>query len=117
MKKILVIDDDKGILEAVRAILEFDGFEVETTDRSEYIDHMEEPNLPQVILVDFLLSGKDGKNVIKQLKKDSIKSKIPVIMLSAHPEAERAATEAGADDFISKPFEMDDLLKKIKKYI
>lgn len=116
MKKILVIDDDPGILEAIRAILEFGGHIVETTADTNYVNTLNEDKLPDIILVDFLLSGKDGKEVIRQLKNDDLRKKIPVIMLSAHPSAEKAAKEAGADDFLAKPFELEELLSIVKKY-
>jgi DNA-binding response OmpR family regulator len=64
-------------------------------------------------LLDVLLSGKDGRTIARQLKSQEDTKHIPIIMFSAHPSAEQTAREAGADDFIAKPFEIDDLLEKI----
>lgn len=114
-KKILVIDDDQGILEALRAILEMADYFVDTTDDISYLDKIEEKGLPNIILVDLLLSGTDGTKVIKKLKCSKSTSEIPVIMLSAHPLAGDSARQSGADDFLAKPFDMDELLDKIQK--
>lgn len=117
MSKILIIDDDRGILDALKAILEFEGHQVQTLDKFENFPQIDASTPPDLVLVDFLLSGKDGKKVIGILKKDKISKNIPIIMLSAHPDAHIAAKQAGADDFIAKPFDMDYFLKKIKKHL
>lgn len=116
MKNILLIDDDPGILEAIKAILEFGGFRVTTAPDDNHIYDLEKDKLPSVILLDLLLSGRDGKEIAKKLKSTPKTKHLPIIMLSAHPSAQEAAIEAGADDFIAKPFDMDELLDKVKKY-
>jgi CheY-like chemotaxis protein len=73
--------------------------------------------LPDLVLLDMLLSGKDGREIVRQLKSDEKTKHIPVIMFSAHPSAERTAFEAGADDFVEKPFDIDVLLHKIERLI
>ncbi len=70
-----------------------------------------------MILLDVLLSGKDGREIVKYLKSQDETRYIPVIMFSAHPSAEETARKAGADDFIAKPFDIDELLVKIAHYI
>jgi len=115
--KILVIDDDQGILEAVKAILEFDGYEVTTAGDSEHLKSLKADKLPNLILVDLLLSGKNGKGIIKLVKENDHTKDIPIIMLSAHPDAQAAALDAGADDFLAKPFDMNNLLELVKKHI
>ncbi len=116
-KKILIIDDDQGILEAIKAILEFSDYQVETSDYSEKLILKEKNSLPDLILLDLLLSGKDGKEIAKELKGNSYTSHIPIIMLSAYPTASEAAKLGGADDFLAKPYDMDELLKKIKNHL
>ncbi len=118
MKKILVIDDDPGILEALTMILEGAKYEVDTIVKvSKDINRKLKKNLPDLILLDMLLSGSDGREIARRLKADLKTKHIPIIMLSAHPDAEQAALEAGANNFIAKPFDMDDLLAKVSKYI
>jgi DNA-binding response OmpR family regulator len=112
-KKILVVDDEPDILEFVQAILEDEGYTVATTSKGEYVETLHNGGLPNLILLDVLLSGKDGRTIARQLKSQEDTKHIPIIMFSAHPSAEQTAREAGADDFIAKPFEIDDLLEKI----
>jgi DNA-binding response OmpR family regulator len=64
-----------------------------------------------------LLSGRDGREIVKQLKSQEETKSIPVIMFSAHPSAEKTARGAGAEDFLAKPFDIDHLLAVIAKYL
>ena len=117
MKKIMVVDDDDGILDAISVLLESSNFEVETSPDGEALLKLETKNLPDLILLDVLLSGKDGRELCKILKSQKSTKQIPIIMLSAHPSASETVADFGADDFIPKPFEMDELLNKIHKHL
>lgn len=116
-KKILVVDDEQDILDFLQIILEEEGYNVMTTDKGEYLEKLHNDGLPDVILLDMLLSGKDGREIVKYLKSQEETKHIPVIMFSAHPSAEESARKAGADDFVAKPFEIDVLLDKIAQYV
>ena len=117
-KKILVVDDDPDILDALRFILEDVGYEVKTTEKGEYAENLRDTNggLPDVIILDVLLSGKDGRLICQKLKSQEDTKLIPIIMISAHPNAKQSVKAVGADDFIAKPFDMDELLAKIAQY-
>lgn len=112
-KKLLIVDDEPDILEFLQVILEEEGYEVLTSTKGEYLEQLHNGGLPQLILLDVLLSGKDGRDIVKHLKTQDETKHIPVIMFSAHPSAEQTALAAGAEDFIAKPFNIDDLLAKI----
>jgi DNA-binding response OmpR family regulator len=116
-KKILVVDDEPDILEFLQVILEEEGYAVLTSEKGEFLEQLHNGSLPELILVDVLLSGKDGREIVKHLKSQEETKPIPVIMFSAHPSAEQTAREAGAEDFIAKPFEIDELLAKIGNYL
>src|ERR1700730_135529 len=116
-KKILVVDDEPDILEFIQIIFEDAGFLVVTTDKGEYLDKLNNGALPDLVLLDMLLSGKDGREIVKHLKRQERTKHIPVIMFSAHPGAEKTALAAGATDFVEKPFDIDVLLKKISRYV
>jgi CheY-like chemotaxis protein len=116
-KKILVVDDEPDILEFIQVILEEEGYEVLTSVKGEFLEQLRNGGLPNLILVDVLLSGKDGREIVKHLKSQEETRHIPVIMFSAHPSAEQTAREAGAEDFVAKPFEIDELLAKVTKYL
>ena len=116
-KRILVVDDEPDILEFLQIILEDEGYAVVTSDKGEYLEQLHNGGLPHLILVDVLLSGKDGREIVKYLKGQEATKAIPIIMFSAHPSAEETARQAGADDFIAKPFSIDVLLAKIAHFL
>jgi DNA-binding response OmpR family regulator len=116
-KHILVVDDEPDILEFLQVILEEEGYTVVTSDKGEFLEQLHNGGLPFLILVDVLLSGKDGREIVKYLKSQEETKSIPVIMFSAHPSAEETARQAGADDFLAKPFDIDVLLAKIAQYL
>lgn len=115
-RKILIADDDPAICDAVQFMLEEEGYAVDTTVNGETIYKME-ANFPDVLLLDIWMSGQDGREICKYLKKKSMTKHIPIIMLSASRDIASSAREAGADDFLAKPFSMDDLLAKIANHI
>ena len=117
-KKILVVDDDPDILDALQFMLEDAGYEVKTTEKGEYAENLHDTNggLPDVIILDVLLSGKDGRLICQKLKSQEETKRIPIIMMSAHPNAKQSVAQVGADDFLAKPYDIDDLLAKIAKY-
>src|SRR5436305_5037345 len=116
-KKILVVEDDPDTVEFLRELLELEGYTVATTDKAEYVEKLHSSDLPNLILLDVLLSGKDGREIVKYLKRQEETRHIPVIMFSAHPSAEKTARQAGADDFIAKPFEVDELLEMMERWV
>jgi len=116
-KKLLVVDDDADILEFLKVILEDEGYTVVTTDKDDYLEKLQDEPLPNLILLDLLLSGKDGREIVKYLKTNEKTHHIPIIMFSAHPSAREITKQAGADDFVAKPFEIDLFLKKVAHYL
>ncbi len=118
-KKILAIDDDADILDAIRFTLEGEGYEVTTAEKGEYAENLHDKNdkLPDLIILDVLLSGKDGRIICKKLKNQDETKHIPVIMISAHPTAEKSSKKVGADHFLAKPFDVESLLSLVEKYI
>lgn len=114
-KKILVADDDPAILDAIKIILEMEGYKVDTTVNGETVAKMfEEP--PHLLLLDIWMSGQDGRDICKALKAQHSTKNIPIIMVSASRDIEQSALNAGADDFLAKPFEIKDLLQKVKQH-
>jgi DNA-binding response OmpR family regulator len=119
-KKILIIDDEPDILAFLSAMFEDANFTVVATDKGNYIERLTRTtmdNLPNVILLDMLLSGSDGRDIARRLKSQEETRCIPIIMTSAHPYARQEARACGADDFLAKPFEMDALLNIVERYL
>ena len=113
--QILVVDDDPGILGALRMLFEGEGYRVETRAKGDDVEALQDgPGpLPDVIVLDVLLSGKDGRTICRALKAQEATRRIPVVMISAHPAAEQSAREVGADAFVAKPFAIDDMLDTV----
>ena len=115
-KKILIADDDPGILEAMEAMLSFKGYDVITTLDGDSVLEMTD-NLPDLFLLDIWMPGLSGTEICKALKNNPKTASIPVILISASLNVAKAATEANADNFIAKPFEMRELIGKIEQLI
>ena len=73
--------------------------------------------LPDILLLDIWMSGIDGRDICKQLKATAHTNKLPILLISASKDIERSAIESGANDFLAKPFELEDLLSKIRLLI
>jgi DNA-binding response OmpR family regulator len=115
-KLILVVDDDAGILEALQAILTYAGYEV-ITDNGEMLQEKIQTYQPDLLLLDILLSGQDGREITKRLKGQKETQHLPIILISAHLYLATEARASGADDYVPKPFKIGDLLAKIVKYL
>jgi len=116
--RILVVDDNPDILDAVRFTLEDEGYIVTTTEKGEYAENLHGGNggLPDLILLDILLSGKDGRTICRRLKSQDDTRHIPIIMISAHPDARASAAAVGADAFLAKPWDIDALLAVVGRF-
>lgn len=116
VKKILVADDDPAIVESTSLILSESGYDVDSTVNGETIYKMEK-DMPDLLLLDIWMSGQDGREICKYLKKKENTKHIPIILISASRDIAGSAKDAGSDDFITKPYDMYDLLSKVEKYI
>jgi DNA-binding response OmpR family regulator len=117
-KRVLVVDDDPDILDAIRLTLEDEGYAVTTTEKGEYAENLHDGNggLPDLIILDVLLSGKDGRTICRHLKSREETRHIPIIMISAHPDARESSQDVGADAFLAKPWDIDELLAIVAHY-
>ncbi|HTB51807.1 MAG TPA: response regulator [Ferruginibacter sp.] len=111
--KILVIDDNEDILFMLKAMLQLKEYKVFTKETADNIESYIQELMPDVILMDMLLSGIDGCEVCRKIKSIRAIAAIPVIMMSALPEAKALCVEAGANYFVGKPFEMADLFNAV----
>jgi DNA-binding response OmpR family regulator len=114
MKKILVVDDNKDILDILKIILTLYGFEVLTHSSGLGVPEIVTAYNPDLILLDINLPGKIGTEICKELKE---KNNIPIILISANADIESTVQEAQADGFIEKPFEARHLLHTISSHI
>jgi len=118
-KKILVVDDELDMLMVIKLRLEASGFEVITaTDGLEGLNAARKDN-PDLIVLDIMLPKMNGYKVARFLKFDEEYKKIPIVMLTALGGEEDRTTgiETGADAYLTKPFETEQLLSAVRKYI
>lgn len=118
-KRILVADDEKDLVYAVTLQLEARGFEVlVATNGQEALDKARQEN-PDLIILDLMLPKIDGYKVCHMLKFDQRYKQIPIILFSARAQEsdKKAGQEAGANAYITKPFEPNILLEKIKELL
>lgn len=114
--KILVIDDDLSILEVVKIILEDQGYFVITNSNGIGLEEVITSYKPDLVLLDIWMAKNSGENITLTLKSRPDTKNIPVILVSANNDTETIAKKCGADDFLPKPFDITDLVKKIQKY-
>lgn len=111
MSRIFVVDDDAGILDAVTALLESEGHVVTSSADPSLLQDLTSATLPDILLLDVLLSGVDGRDVCAQLRKKALTKDLPIIMFSAHPQVQKEdATRQCATRFLAKPFDITKLL-------
>lgn len=116
-KRILVCDDDQGISDVLTIILDQEGYEAYILNNGKGIQKKIEKFKPDLILLDIMMPGIDGKEITRILKRDQKTSKIPIIIFSALNNPDQIAKNIGADDFLAKPFNITDLVAKFKKHL
>jgi len=118
-KKILVVDDEVDLVETVRFPLEMEGYHVLVSYNGEDALNQARKENPDLILLDLMLPKLDGYKVCRLLKFDERYKHIPILMLTAKTQEKDKVLglETGADEYITKPFEMDYLMEKVKEYL
>ncbi|HLZ59085.1 MAG TPA: response regulator [Ktedonosporobacter sp.] len=114
--RILIVEDHVGIVDALRLLLEEDGYQVEIWMHGAMVRPLCKP-LPDLILLDLLLGGMDGKMLCQQFKGVPTTRHIPVILMSANKHIASIATEVGADAWLLKPFEMETVFALLDQYV
>ncbi len=112
-QKILILDDDPDIGMMMKMMLQFKDYEVALFSNPDNIEEQINNQHCDLIFIDMLLSGRNGVDICAALKSNPAVADIPVIMMSAHPDAKPICLAAGANDFIAKPFEIKDVLLKV----
>ncbi|MFA9423277.1 MAG: response regulator transcription factor [Sedimentibacter sp.] len=116
MKLVYCIEDDSGIRELITLALSTADFNVVGFEEAEGFYTEIKNTIPDLIILDLMLPKKDGMTILKELKNQSIYKDIPVIILTAKSmELDKVkGLESGADDFITKPFGVLELLARVK---
>ncbi|MHC1683274.1 MAG: response regulator [Clostridiaceae bacterium] len=116
VEKILIVDDEEHIIELIKYNLEANGYKVLTADNGIDAIKIAKKEMPQLMLLDIMLPGKNGNDVCKEIRRDSVIGNMPVIMITAKgEEIDRIiGLELGADDYITKPFSVRELVARVK---
>ncbi len=116
-KKILVIEDDPETIELLTSRLEANRFEmISASDGEEGLEKVNDDK-PDLIILDVMLPKMDGYTFIRELKARKATEKIPVIVLTGKKKMEELFKLEGVEDYIVKPYKINDLLERIQKYL
>jgi two-component system, OmpR family, response regulator MprA len=113
--RVMVVDDERAVRESLRRALELEGYEIELAENgNEALDLLSGGSEPDALVLDVLMPGVDGLEVCKRLRRSG--NQLPVLMLTARAEVENrvAGLDAGADDYVTKPFALEELLARLR---
>lgn len=119
-KKILVIDDQEDLLELTRRVLQSRGYEVSTLNDAEIAMETIKKESPDLVLLDMIMPAKDGAQICQEMKSDTSTHHIPILLTTGQMLDQSEYSEGElkqADDYLMKPFEIDDLLLKIRNLL
>lgn len=112
--KVLVIDDNAAILAMLKLMLERNNYQVTIQDNTEELEQLLYSLSPDLLIMDVLLSGVDGRDICAAIRKNAAFLTLPIMMISALQDAERSCLAAGAQYFLGKPFEMANFYLTVK---
>jgi len=116
-KQILIIEDDEDILKVLETVLTYNEFTVSGIDGTEDIFESIEAYKPDLILTDYLLSGLSGGKICQLIKSNKDTCHIPVVLISAYPELATSFGKFGFDAFITKPFNIGELVEIVENLL
>ena len=119
MKKILIVDDEQDIVESLKFVLEVSGYVCYTAYNGEVGLRLAKEIMPDLIILDVMMPKINGYKISRLLKYDSKYKDIPIIMVTARSQLEdkMIGEETGVNEYITKPFELDAIVKKVESYL
>jgi DNA-binding response OmpR family regulator len=115
-KKILVIDDNSDLLDLLKEALTSEGYEVECASHVDNIYESVRQSGAGLVIIDYILEGINGGELCHQLKINPRTKHLPVIMISGYPRVLESLGNYGADRFLAKPFDLDELLSVVNSH-
>lgn len=119
MKKVLIVDDEQDIVESLKFVLETEGYECFTAYNGEDGLKAAKEIRPDLIILDIMMPKMNGYKISRLLKFDTKYKDIPIIMLTARSQEEDKliGEETGANEYITKPFDLDYVVAKVSEYL
>ena len=114
MKKLLIIDDNESILLSLQLILQEYGYIVDTLPDTIFLKEKITEFKPTLVIIDMFLNGENGLDVAKKLKEDEEFKTLPILLFSANYSVSKLKQHVAINDFIQKPFEIEELVQKIE---
>jgi DNA-binding response OmpR family regulator len=117
-KRILVIDDDEDIVSILNIIFESEGYEVVVSRKEATVEEIQLFH-PDIVLLDVMIKGskKTGDQICKEIKSYEKTKGLPVVLISAEFDVASLAARSGADTYISKPFDVNDVVARVKEIL
>ena len=116
-KKILICDDDEGILDLLELLLEDEGFSIVSERNSLNIYNVISHQQPDLLLLDLWMPVLSGDQILKNLRQNPETASLPVIVISASRDGRQIADSSGADDYIAKPFDITEVIERINRLL
>jgi two-component system phosphate regulon response regulator PhoB len=117
IKRIHVLEDDEDIRYIIEYLLKDEGYELQLSSSFSDLKSKLKDSLPDLFILDVMLPDGDGAEICEDLKSDIFTKHIPIIVMSANDQNKVKSLEAGANDYISKPFDIDYIVKRINKLL
>lgn len=117
MKTIFIVEDETGIRDALQLLLSFENYDVRSFSTAEAFNKRDKSVVPDIFILDVRLPDGLGTDLCNELKEDPLTSGTPVMIISAHAKEAHVINSCEADVFVSKPFDIDDVILKIENLI
>lgn len=115
-KNICILEDDPGIIDIIKILLREEGYRAESYSNVNDFLSRKNPN-PDLFILDVMLPDGNGMEVCRLLKSDAATKRIPILMMSAHADLPQMTRACIAEEYVTKPFDIDVLLRKIKRQV
>ncbi|PTS91660.1 response regulator [Pedobacter sp. HMWF019] len=116
-KTIFVLEDDHDISAVFDILLKNEGYTIESSSSFSELRTLLKRQVPDLFILDVMLPDANGIDICKDLKQKEITKDIPVIMMSANARSKQMSIQAGADDYIAKPFDIKEVVEKISRIL